>query len=199
MVVHPLPYSASPSPHPLAPLNLSPRLAPLHLPRPFVACVAIDGHLSMHIFDPVKCLYALTHHLVATPVILLPRRHVCIQHIIVSIQQNDKIGNNTINKILSVCCIDTMICWMQTRLLGDGNADFLSALFQLEVVDLARAYVILPHLEVLGKLNLPRQLDLGQTAIQGSTLQAVSPALTGLEQLDVSYTPAVSRTPCCCS
>ena len=82
---------------------------------------------------------------------------------------------------------------------GDGDANFLSSLVQLEILDLARTYVGSPHLEVLGKLTNLRQLDLCHTAMQGPTLQTVSPALTGLERLDVSYTPVVRLMQCCCS
>ena len=60
-------------------------------------------------------------------------------------------------------------------------------------MDLARTYVVSPHLEVLSKLCCLRHLDLSHTAIEGNTLQAVSPALLGLQKLDVSYTPVVSH------
>lgn len=63
---------------------------------------------------------------------------------------------------------------------------------QLQTLDLARTYVGSQHLEVLGKLTNLRQLDLSHTAIEGNVLQAASSALTGLERLDVSYTPVVS-------
>ncbi|KAL0021146.1 hypothetical protein WJX77_004971 [Trebouxia sp. C0004] len=72
---------------------------------------------------------------------------------------------------------------------GEGHADFLTSLTSLQVLDLARTYVVSPHLEVLSKLCCLRQLDLSHTAIEGNTLQAVSPALSGLQKLDVSYTP----------
>ena len=54
-----------------------------------------------------------------------------------------------------------------------------------------------PHLEVLSKLCRLKQLDLSHTAIEGNTLQVVSPALQGLQRLDVSYTPMVSRAIMC--
>lgn len=72
---------------------------------------------------------------------------------------------------------------------GEGHADFLTSLTRLQVLDLARTYVVSPHLEVLSKLCCLRHLDLSHTAIEGNTLQAVSPALSGLQKLDVSYTP----------
>ncbi len=74
-----------------------------------------------------------------------------------------------------------------------GHADFLSPLTALQTLDLARTYVVSPHLEVLSKLCNLRQLDLSHTAIEGNTLKAVSPALIGLQRLDVSYTPVVSH------
>ena len=76
---------------------------------------------------------------------------------------------------------------------GEGHADFLTSLTRLQVLNLARTYVVSPHLEVLSKLCCLRQLDLSHTAIEGNTLQAVSPALSGLQRLDVSYTPVVSH------
>lgn len=75
---------------------------------------------------------------------------------------------------------------------GDGHVNFLSPLLQLETLDLARTYVGSAHLQVLGKLTNLRQLDISHTDLEGTTLRAVSPALTGLERLDVSYAPVVS-------
>lgn len=75
---------------------------------------------------------------------------------------------------------------------GDGHVNFLSPLLQLETLDLARTYVGSAHLQVLGKLTQLRQLDISHTDVEGTTLRAVSPALTGLERLDVSYAPVVS-------
>ena len=74
---------------------------------------------------------------------------------------------------------------------GDGDVNFLSPLLQLEILDLARTYVGSTHLQALGKLTKLRQLDVSHTDLEGTTLQAVTPALTGLERLDVSYAPVV--------
>ena len=63
---------------------------------------------------------------------------------------------------------------------------------QLQILDLARTYIGSLQLEALGKMTNLKQLDLSHTAIESDTLQAVSPALTGLQRLDVSYTPVVS-------
>lgn len=82
-------------------------------------------------------------------------------------------------------------CHADTPPWGEGHADFLSALTALQLLDLARTYMVSPHLEVLGKLHNLRELDLSHTAIESSVLQTVSPALTGLQRLDVSYTPVV--------
>lgn len=62
----------------------------------------------------------------------------------------------------------------------------------LETLNLARTYVASSHLELLGKLNHLKALDLSHTTMGNDTLLAVKDALTGLEQLDVSYTRLVS-------
>lgn len=93
---------------------------------------------------------------------------------------------NTVTVLVTLLSIDA-----DTPPWGDGNADFLAPLVQLEILDLARTYIGSTHMEVLGKLTNLRQLDLSHTSMEGPTLRAVGSALTGLERLDVSYTHVV--------
>ena len=79
---------------------------------------------------------------------------------------------------------------------GEGHADFLSTLTSLQMLDLGRTCLVAPHLEVLGKLHNLKQLDLSHTALDDAVMRIISPALTGLQRLDVSYTPVV-RLACC--
>ena len=78
---------------------------------------------------------------------------------------------------------------------GADHLNFLSPLTALQMLDLARTYVSAPSLEVLGKLHSLRQLDLSHTGLDNSMMITISPALTGLQRLDVSYTPVVRHSP----
>ncbi|KAL0043557.1 hypothetical protein WJX79_008345 [Trebouxia sp. C0005] len=70
-------------------------------------------------------------------------------------------GLMILSNMTALTCLDLS----DTPPWGEGHADFLTPLTRLQVLDLARTYVVSPHLE------------------------AVSPALLGLQKLDVSYTP----------
>lgn len=68
----------------------------------------------------------------------------------------------------------------------------------LQTLILARTYAASVHLEVLGKLNQLRHLDLSHTMLANEALMAAKDALTGLEHFDVSYTYLVSRPDVMC-
>ena len=75
---------------------------------------------------------------------------------------------------------------------GDANVEFIAKMHLLQTLILARTYVGSVHLEVLGKLNQLKHLDLSHTMLANEALMAAKDALTGLEVFDVSYTYLVS-------
>lgn len=105
------------------------------------------------------------------------------------------LGSLTDNSISDILMLTQHLLHADTPPWGEGHADFLAPLTALQILDLARTYLVSPRLEVLSKLCSLKQLDLSHTAIQGNTLRAVSPALKGLLRLDISYTPLVSLCP----
>ena len=70
--------------------------------------------------------------------------------------------------------------------------EFIAKMHILQTLILARTYVGSVHLEVLGKLNQLKHLDLSHTMLANDALTAAKDALTGLEVFDVSYTYLVS-------
>lgn len=109
-----------------------------------------------------------------------------LQHLSLSGHQSlTSQGLMVLGNMTALTCLDLA----DTPPWGDGDVNFLCPLVQLEILDLARTYVGSAHLQVLAKLTNLRQLDVSHTDLEGTTLHTVSPALTGLERLDVSYAP----------
>ena len=76
--------------------------------------------------------------------------------------------------------------------------EFIARMHLLQTLILARTYAASVHLEVLGKLNQLRHLDLSHTMLANEALMAAKDALTGLEHFDVSYTYLVSHPDVMC-